>query len=98
LADRLLAGAKANGFGTDLWTCPRIGELIRRLFKVRYHVDSLPRVLAALGFSCQRPEKRARERDEEAIERWVARDWPRIKKTPRDGTPPSFSSTKRGSG
>jgi transposase len=83
LRRRLLEGARANGFATDLWTCPRIAQLIRRLWGVSYHVDSLPRFLRAMGFSCQRPQKRAVERDEEAVASWVAHQWPRIKKKPR---------------
>ena len=97
LKRRLLKGARANGFVTDLWTCPRIAELVYRLFGVSYHVDSLPRFLAALGFTCQRPEKRALERAAEAIRHWVAHDWPRIEKTPPGGRPRSFGPMKRGS-
>jgi transposase len=80
LVARLLKGAKANGFPTDLWTCPRIAKVIDDRYGVRYHVDHIPRLMASLGFSAQKPEKRAVERDEERIARWVARDWRRIKK------------------
>jgi len=82
LVRRLLGGARANGFATDLWTCPRIALLIARRYGVTYHVDSLPKFLHALGLSCQKPEKRAFERDDAAVARWVAHDWPRIKKRP----------------
>lgn len=81
LRKRLLKGAKANGFSTDLWTCPRIAEVIERHYGVRYHVDHIPRLLGGLGWSCQKPPRRAIERDEEAIVRWVQRDWARIKKS-----------------
>lgn len=80
LVARLLKGAKANGFPTDLWTCPRIAKAIEERYGVHYHVDHIPRLMAALGFSAQKPEKQAVERDEERIARWVAKDWPRIKK------------------
>jgi len=76
----LLKGAQTHGFPTDLWTCPRVAELIRRTFRVRYHVDHVGRLLRALGWSPQKPERRARERDEEGIQRWVRVDWPRVKK------------------
>lgn len=79
----LLRGAKACGFPTDLWTCPRVAELIRREYGTRYHVDHIGRLLRALGWTPQKPERRARERDEEAIRRWVKVEWPRIKKKPR---------------
>lgn len=78
----LLAGAEKAGYPTDLWTCPRVAGLIRRRFKVRYHVDHVSRLLRSMGWSPQKPERRARERDEEAIRRWVRVEWPRIKKKP----------------
>ncbi|MCH8316166.1 MAG: winged helix-turn-helix domain-containing protein [Planctomycetes bacterium] len=75
--------------------CPRIAKLIERKFGVGYHVDHLPRLLRGLGFSCQKPTRRAKERDAEAIRRWVAVDRPRIKKRRRVSGPTSSSSTKR---
>lgn len=47
----LLKGAGAFGFATDLWTCPRIAQLIQQRYGVHYHVDAVPRVMASLGFS-----------------------------------------------
>jgi putative transposase len=47
----LLKGASAFGFATDLWTCPRIAQLIEHRYRVHYHVDAVPRVMASLGFS-----------------------------------------------
>lgn len=51
LVQCLLEGASAHGFATDLWTCPRIAELIRRRYGVCYHVDSIPQLLRGLDFS-----------------------------------------------
>jgi transposase len=82
LAACLLKGALAAGYPTDLWTCPRIGQVIRDRFGMVFHVDYLPRLMRSLGFSCQRPERRALEQDERALRRWIERDWPRIKKKP----------------
>lgn len=79
----LLKGAGAFGYHTDLWTCPRVADLIQHRFSVRYHVDHIGRLLRSMGWSPQKPERRARERDEQLIQRWVKRDWPRVKKTPR---------------
>lgn len=87
LAACLLKGALAAGYATDLWTCPRIGEVIRGRFGIRFHVDYLPRLMASLGFSCQRPERRAIEQDERAIRRWINQDWTRIKKKPPASAP-----------
>ena len=76
----LLRGARKAGFPTDLWTCPRVAELIKVRFGITYHVDHLGRVLRSLGWSPQKPERRAKERDQEEIQRWIKQDWPRIKK------------------
>ena len=79
----LLEGAKACGFSTDLWTCPRVATTIRRRYGVRYHVDHIGRLLRSMGWTPQKPERRARERDEKGIQRWTKVDWSRIKKKPR---------------
>ena len=76
----LLKGAQVNGFSTPLWTCPRIRSVIKKRFKIDYHVDHVWRLLQSLGWSPQKPERRARERDERAIRRWVKIDWPHLKK------------------
>jgi len=80
LEKTLLKGSKKAGFPTDLWTCPRIAQLIRSLFGVNYHVDHIGRILHDLGWSPQKPERRAVERDETRIKEWIKVDWPRIKK------------------
>jgi transposase len=76
----LTRGALHAGYRTDLWTLPRVTELIHQEFGVRYHPAHVWKVLTALGWSCQKPERRAVERDEVAIARWKREDWPRIKK------------------
>lgn len=82
LERELLRGARHAGYATDLWTCPRVTKLIRKKFGVVYHARYVPRLLRAMGWSPQKPERRARERDEDAIRRWVKLDWPQIKKKP----------------
>jgi len=79
---RLLAeGPLAHGFRTELWTLGRIAEVIDRHFGVEYHPSQVWRILISLGWSCQKPESRARERNEAAVARWRRVDWPRIKKS-----------------
>jgi transposase len=78
----LVRGAAASGFESDLWTCPRVAQVIGRRFGVHYHVDHIGRLLRSLGWTPQRPTRRALERDEEGIQRWIKRDWPAIKKKP----------------
>lgn len=87
----LLRGPLAAGFDTDLWTCPRVAELIKQRFGVEYHVDHIGRVLHDLGWSPQKPARRAVERDEVEIRRWIRQDWPRVKKTPAAATRRSSS-------
>jgi len=86
----LLKGAVAHGYSTALWTTARIANVIEKKFGVRYHPDHIGRLMSWLGWSHQKPERRALERDEERIERWKTQEWPRIKKTP-DGWAPISS-------
>jgi transposase len=80
LLKSLLRGARAHGFSTDLWTLPRVAEVIARTFGIRYHPAHVWKILRGEGWSCQKPERRARERDEAAIQRWRTERWPHIKK------------------
>lgn len=80
LVRQLLDGATTHGFSTDLWTAPRVKRLIREQFGVEYHVKYVPTLLKTLGFTPQKPECRARERNEAEIAHWLTCDWPRIKK------------------
>lgn len=93
----LLKGALANGFATELWTTPRVATLIEKHCGVQFHRSHVARLLHELGFSCQKPERRALERDEARIEQWKRSDWPRVKKTLRGWLPTSSSSTSRAS-
>lgn len=78
--EALLEGAAAYGYKTQLWTLPRVAGLIENLTGVCYHPGHVWRVLGSMGFSCQRPERRAVERDEKAIRQWKRAQWPEIKK------------------
>lgn len=90
----LLAGPQAAGFAADLWTVPRVRELIVQRFGLRFSQVHVWRLLGQLGFSPQRPVGRARERDEAKIADWKTRQWPRLKKKPGGKDAPSSSSTK----
>jgi len=85
----LLRGARAAGFPTELWTLARVAEVIERTFGVRYHPSQVWRILRRMGWSCQKPERRARERDEEAVARWREDRWPEVKKSPAAKAGPS---------
>lgn len=97
LQRELLKGAISHGYRTDLWTTRRIADVIKARFEVRYHRNHIGRLLHALGWSCQKPDRRAIERDEEGIKRWKRGKWLRVKKTPRGWAPISSSRTNRDS-
>jgi transposase len=82
LGKMLVAGALAQGFATELWTLPRVAKLIRSRFGIRYSIGHMWHLLRRLGFSCQKPARRATQRNEAGIERWKTRRWPALKKTP----------------
>jgi transposase len=94
----LLEGALAHGFATDVWTLDRIAMVIQGLTGVALSNPSVWRLLRGrLGWSVQRPQRQAKERDEEAIQHWVAHEWPRIKKGPAQNRPGLSSSTNQAS-
>ncbi|MER6306292.1 winged helix-turn-helix domain-containing protein [Streptomyces sp. NPDC001657] len=71
-------GAQAHGFEADLWTWERVGLVVERITGVSLSRASVWRLLTGrLGWSLQRPERRAVERDESEIARWIAHEWPR---------------------
>jgi transposase len=72
----LRQGARAHGFDTDHWTLARITTVIERLTGTRHHPGHTWKLLRRMGWRLQRPARRAIERDEQAIARWVAEDWP----------------------
>lgn len=76
----LLQGPRKHGYATELWTLPRVAELIAQRLGVTYDPSGVWHLLTRMGWSAQKPERRARERDEDAIVTWRKKDWPRIKK------------------
>src|SRR5512134_2138557 len=80
LAQIVRPGPLAARFRNNLWTCRRVAQVIRERFGVEYHRDHVGRLLHALGFTQQKPQRRATQRDETAIEHWRKHDWERIKK------------------
>ena len=87
----LSQGAMAHGYRTELWTTLRIAALIERELGVKYHRNHIGKLLHRLGWSHQKPERRAIERDEVAIAKWKRTVWPAVKKTPQGWRPISSS-------
>lgn len=81
IPELLARGAQAYGFRGDVWTRQRVADVIYREFGVRYHKTHVGRILRACGWSVQKPVRRARQRDEEEVERWWSERWPALKKS-----------------
>lgn len=85
LPELLERGAEAHGFRGEVWTCERVAIVIRREFGVSYHPAHVSRLLKALRHSLQKPQRRANQREEEAIEHWKEHRWPSLKKGAEGG-------------
>lgn len=91
LSRMLVAGALQAGFPTELWTVKRVRVVVAREFGVEYTNSGCWELLRSLGFSPQKPEKRATQRDEHAILGWKRKTWPALKKKPAGKGEPSSS-------
>jgi transposase len=76
LAQTILDGPEVAGYATAVWTLPRLATFIRQRYRVDYHPGHVWHLLGRLGFSCQRPTRRALKRTEAEIKRWHRQRWP----------------------
>jgi len=77
----LLQGAQEHGWPNNLWTAGRVTQVIRRHFGIRLHPEHVRNILKRrLGWTSQKPQRRARERNDKEIQRWLRQEFPRIKK------------------
>jgi transposase len=83
LEEKLLSGPEACGYETPLWTLARIADVIFKSTGVCYSTNHISHLMRGLGWSCQKPARRAKERNEEAIVGWVRDEWPAVKKKPK---------------
>jgi transposase len=88
-------GVVQAGFDNELWTLARVAEVIERVTGVAHHPGHVWRILKQMEWSPQRPARKATERDEAEIARWVAEDWPQLVQTPERAKPGCVSSTNR---
>jgi transposase len=103
LSDRQLAeldgllrqGATEHGWSSDLWTAARVAVLIDRHVGIRYHLEHVRKILKRrLGWSSQKPQKKAKERYEEGVRRWGSRRFPAAWRR-ASARRTSYSSTSR---
>lgn len=79
IPDFLWHGPEAYGFRREVWTCPRVVDVLAQEFGVTYHRDHVSRILKELGWTPQIPMTRAIQRDEAAIAHWRAKVWPELR-------------------
>jgi transposase len=80
IPELLKQGPEAFGFRGDVWTRERVATVVHRVFDVSYHPVHIGRILRDLGWTRQKPIRRASQRDEEAIRRWQDERWPELQK------------------
>ena len=76
----ILKGARANGFANDLWTLSRITAIIKKLTGHSFGHTWVWQIVLSLGFTCQKPQTRNKERNEKAIKNWRMKTFPELKK------------------
>ena len=75
----LRRGAVAHGWPSQLWTAQRVAILIERHFGIQYHPEHVRKLLKQrMPWTSQKPQKHARECNAQEVERWIAKEWPRV--------------------
>lgn len=67
-----------HGFETPLWTCKRIQTVMKKITNKKLHTTNIMRLLRRTGLTPQKPERRASQRDDTVVERWLREQWPKI--------------------
>lgn len=83
IPEMLERGAESFGFQGNVWTCSRVSAVVKRELGVAYHPAHMSRILKELGWTPQKPTRRAKQRKEEEIESWKKERWPELKKRPK---------------
>lgn len=71
--------ATLYGFETPLWTCKRVQQIIKQKTGKKLHTTNVMRWLKRWGLTNQKPKRRAFQRDEKAVKKWLKEEWPKIK-------------------
>jgi len=91
LPELLQRGAKSYGFRGDVWMNPRVAQVIRREFGISYPSAHVCRILEELGWTPQKPIRRAKQRKEVEVQEWWKERLPELEKKPASMGEPSFS-------
>lgn len=76
----ILKGPLAYGFETNLWTLSRLAVVMKKVARVKFGHNHTWEIVRELGFTCQKPQVRAAERNEAAIKAWKTKRLPGLKK------------------
>lgn len=79
LLNLLQDNAMMHGFETPLWTCKQIQTVMKKITNKKLHTTNIMRLLQRTGLTPQKPERRASQRDDIAVKRWLEEEWPKIK-------------------
>jgi transposase len=66
-------------FDFALWTRKLIAAAIFKKFGIKLSLASVGRLLAQLGLSCQKPLYRADKQEQSLVNRWLKKEYPKIK-------------------
>lgn len=67
------------GFETPLWTCKRVQQIIQKRMGKKLHTTNIMRWLKRWNFTNQKPQRKASQRDEKAVKKWLREEWPKIR-------------------
>lgn len=76
----ILKGPRAYGFETDLWTLSRLSSVMKKVCKIEFGETWIWHIVRDLGFTPQKPQVKAIQRDEKAIKGWKEKNLPNLKK------------------
>ena len=63
-----------------LWTREAVRDLIYEKYGIWYALRSVGDLLERWGFTAQKPQRRAPERDDEAVRRWLEEEYPKLRR------------------
>lgn len=76
----MLKGPLLYGFETNLWTLSRLAFVMKKTTGVKFGHNHTWEIVRSLGFTCQKPRVKVKERDEKAIRAWKEKRLPGLKK------------------
>lgn len=82
LVEELDKGAEHHGFPGQLWTRPRVNEVIKKLFGVSYDPSQVGRLLKKMEWTRQKPQPKARQQNSQRVQQWREERLSELKKSP----------------